>query len=153
KAQKNDGEKSMIVELRADGAQTVVPPSIHPSGESIEFANPPNWKPTEIVYADLLKRVSQVAAATLLVRYGGLSDDEAIDLVQSAESTRIDELNLPDAAKQCIRSWLGLASQRPKSTDDGEIATPLDERRRRASLYLKKVEPAISGHGGHNKTW
>jgi hypothetical protein len=32
-----DGERAMLVELRADGCQTIVPPSIHPSGERVTF--------------------------------------------------------------------------------------------------------------------
>lgn len=36
----NSKSAGMIVELRSTGTQTVFPPSVHPSGESIEFVDP-----------------------------------------------------------------------------------------------------------------
>ena len=57
---------TMLVELRATGGQTVVPPSIHPSGERVEFDC--NGGPVSIAGQDLERAVSRLAAATLLAR-------------------------------------------------------------------------------------
>jgi hypothetical protein len=55
-----------LVELRADGLQTVVPPSIHPSGESYEFTS---YAQPAVVSGDVLWRaVSRIAAAALLAQ-------------------------------------------------------------------------------------
>lgn len=58
---------TMLVELRSTGQQTVVPPSVHPSGEPIEWSNA---GPPEIVHGQYLQQcVSRLAAAALLARY------------------------------------------------------------------------------------
>jgi hypothetical protein len=55
---------TMVIELRSTGAQTVVPPSIHESGEPIEWAA--NGEPAH-VSADVLQRaVARIAAGALL---------------------------------------------------------------------------------------
>ncbi len=57
---------TMLVELRSTGMQTVVPPSIHPSGERIEFER--DGEPAEVMGEDLERSVSRVAAASLIAR-------------------------------------------------------------------------------------
>jgi hypothetical protein len=97
-----DGE--MIAEIRADGLQTVVAPSVHPSGEKIEWKN--TAEPLQIDRYDLLSAVARVAVSALIARHlpdGGRHDlalgyaalmlkplmdlgedkDEAIDYVHS----------------------------------------------------------------------
>ena len=59
--------KLMLVELRGTGVQTVFPPSVHPSGEPIEFDE--DGKPAVVEAAVLRRAVSRLAAASLLVRY------------------------------------------------------------------------------------
>ncbi len=60
-------DRAMLVELRSTGTQTLVPPSVHPSGEPITWAQ--DGEPGT-VDADVLQRaVAQVAAAAVLVRY------------------------------------------------------------------------------------
>jgi putative DNA primase/helicase len=57
------GSKTTIVELRADGAQTMIPPSVHPDGTRLTFkAISDQTEPVE--YSDLLQRVSLLAAAS-----------------------------------------------------------------------------------------
>lgn len=63
-AKKEDG--GMIVELRSTGAQTVFPPSVHPSGESIEWEA--DGAPSEITHNELAIACGKLAAAALLVR-------------------------------------------------------------------------------------
>jgi hypothetical protein len=55
----------MIVELRSTGAQTVFPPSVHPSGESIEFVDPAA-EPAVVSPFDLLEAVKSLADAVLI---------------------------------------------------------------------------------------
>jgi P4 family phage/plasmid primase-like protien len=64
---KDPTDKTMLVELRSDGAQTVFPGSVHESGEEIEWAN--NGDPLDIRPAELRKAVSRLAAAALLARH------------------------------------------------------------------------------------
>jgi len=62
-----DNDKLMLVELRSTGAQTVFPPSVHPSGEPIRFDE--DGEPAVVEGAVLTREVSRLAAACLLVRY------------------------------------------------------------------------------------
>jgi tRNA A37 threonylcarbamoyladenosine biosynthesis protein TsaE len=57
---------AMIVELRGNGAQTVAPPSTHPTGEEIRFSRA--GEPKEIEYEVLLTSVGRLAAAVIALR-------------------------------------------------------------------------------------
>lgn len=59
--------KPMIAELRGTGFQTMVPPSIHPSGEQLQWAV--RGKLADIAITTLRQEVTKLAAAALLVRY------------------------------------------------------------------------------------
>jgi hypothetical protein len=62
-----DDERACLCELRGDGSQTVVFPSLHPSGEVVV------WhlyeEPAAVQIAELLRLVSRIAASALLARY------------------------------------------------------------------------------------
>jgi hypothetical protein len=76
------GAGSMLLELRSTGAQTIFPPSVHPSGESIEF-DLPLGEPEGIEGAELLQCCARLAAAALLTRYWpeeGIRQDAALAL-------------------------------------------------------------------------
>ena len=61
------GSKTNIVELRADSAQTMIPPSVHPDGSLLTFkAVNENADPVE--YSDLLRHVSLLAAVSEITR-------------------------------------------------------------------------------------
>jgi DNA polymerase I-like protein with 3'-5' exonuclease and polymerase domains len=61
-----DGE--MLVELRGTGGQTLYPPSIHPSGETIAW-HTFSEQPAEVNLADLQRAVREVAAVALLAHH------------------------------------------------------------------------------------
>ena len=54
----------VIVELRSDGAQTVVPPSVHPSGEDVRWEKDGEAAP---ITAEALRRAVAMLATTVLV--------------------------------------------------------------------------------------
>ena len=58
-----NGCKSTLIELRGDGSQTMIPPSIHPDGSRLNFTDI-NHDAPEVEYADLLKSVSCLAACS-----------------------------------------------------------------------------------------
>lgn len=62
-----DGSKAMVVEIRSTGTQTLVAPSIHPSGERYEWDSRDD--PADVMPAELLRSVSELAAAALLARH------------------------------------------------------------------------------------
>jgi hypothetical protein len=67
--------KAMLVEMRLKGGhQTIVPPSIHESGEPIEWENGWPVVPAEVSFKDLRRAVRRVAAASLLARHMPASD-------------------------------------------------------------------------------
>ncbi|HMX25830.1 MAG TPA: bifunctional DNA primase/polymerase [Blastocatellia bacterium] len=65
----NDAEKerAMIVEIRSTGGQTIVAPSIHPSGEPYEWTG--ELEPLAVNADDLRESVARLAACSLLCRY------------------------------------------------------------------------------------
>jgi len=63
-----DDEKSMLVEFRGDGAQTIFPPSVHPSGERVIFLCK-EFAPAKVDGTELLRRVRLLAIACLLGRH------------------------------------------------------------------------------------
>lgn len=102
-------DKGMLVEIRSTGAQTVFPPSTHPSGETINWVE--TGEPAEVAAPDLLGAVSRLAAAALLVRHyptpgtrhdfilalagtllrGGWSEEQARSLVEIVARAAGDE--------------------------------------------------------------
>jgi hypothetical protein len=63
----NTDERAMIVELRSTGGQTVVPPSIHPTGENYIWHG--ELTPSTVSGDDLLKGVRELAACALIARH------------------------------------------------------------------------------------
>ncbi|HEV2547014.1 MAG TPA: bifunctional DNA primase/polymerase [Stellaceae bacterium] len=59
-------DKAMLCELRSSGGQTMFPPSIHPSGERVEWAG--DGEPAEVASDHLLRCVADIAALCLLIR-------------------------------------------------------------------------------------
>ena len=101
------GEK--ILELRGTGGQTVFPPSVHPSGEKVEFHDCRD--PVKISYAELKARFDRLAVATLFARAwprvagtrqacalalsgallrSGLEDYEAVDFIEAVATVAGD---------------------------------------------------------------
>ena len=56
-----------LLEVRSTGGQTVVPPSVHESGELIVWEN--KGEPTEVEIESLVQAVSRVAAGSLVARH------------------------------------------------------------------------------------
>jgi hypothetical protein len=69
----DEKKKTTIVEIRCqdDGAgiQTIVPPSVHPNGERIEFEPGYDKEPANVDAAVVQKAVASIAAAAMLARY------------------------------------------------------------------------------------
>jgi hypothetical protein len=64
KTLKFKSSSGMLVELRANGCQTIVPPSVHPSGELLSWEG--EYNPAPVVATELTACVAQLAAASLL---------------------------------------------------------------------------------------
>jgi len=137
-------ERAMLVELRSTGAQTLVPPSTHPSGEPITWAR--DGDPAA-VDPDLLQRaVARVAAGALLARHwptrgsrhafalalgGGLlragwETDEAADFVGHIAQVAGDE----EAEDRCqaVHSTAGNIAAGQHTTGWPTLSTLIDAR-------------------------
>jgi putative DNA primase/helicase len=74
-----DVDGTSLLEIRSIGQQTVVAPSIHPSGDRIRWENA--GQPTRVKGAELLRCVARGAASTLLARHwpeAGARNDAAL---------------------------------------------------------------------------
>lgn len=78
-------DRSSIVEIRSTGTQTLVGPSIHPSGESYDMLL---GEPAEVSAEELAKCVSELSAAVMYERHGAVesSPKPAVATVQLAPS-------------------------------------------------------------------
>lgn len=101
------GRKPVIVELRGAGRMTVVPPSIHPSGEP--FAWERFGHPALVSAAQLCRAVGQLAAAALLHALGWQARDALAFVIEPAEPTLAD-LERRYRTKFPLRSWLSGSS-------------------------------------------
>ena len=61
-----DPDGKMLVELRSNGGQTIVPPSVHPEGDVLIWTA--DADPADIDAADLRQRVAAIAACACLAR-------------------------------------------------------------------------------------
>ncbi len=61
------GDGSVLLELRSTGCQTVFPPSIHPSGERIEWVS--NGEPARLETRHLIRSCRVLASAAVLARH------------------------------------------------------------------------------------
>lgn len=64
--QLKDAETHVVLELRSNGSQTIVPPSIHPTGDSVAWETP--REPLVLGADDLERRARYLAAAALVLR-------------------------------------------------------------------------------------
>jgi hypothetical protein len=60
-------ERSMLVELRSTGCQTIVYPSVHPGGELVRWES--DGEPARVEGDELVRCASRLAAAALLARH------------------------------------------------------------------------------------
>ena len=104
-----DPDGAMLIELRSTGGQTLVPPSIHPTGDKVEWDE--FNAPTLIDSAVLSAAVRKVAAAALIARkwpeegsrhkaslalagmllHGGVADADAEEFIRAVAETAQDE--------------------------------------------------------------
>jgi hypothetical protein len=128
--------KKMIVELRSTGAQTVVGPSIHPSGEPYD---PLDGEPAVVDAEALAAAVAALAEAVIAGRREGVG--RAAGAESARKSTPIHAVETPSAPE----------SAHPRTMLAGCPAG--DALVRRAAAYLDRIPPAISGQGGHSQTY
>jgi hypothetical protein len=65
-----EDHEGALVELRGDGAQTMAPPSVHPSGERVNWeADFSSIAPAQVALGELRRSVQRLAAASLIARH------------------------------------------------------------------------------------
>jgi len=115
----------MFVEIRSTGLQTVFPPSMHPSGERIEWDDSGTTGDPATISAEALQTaVGELADAAMLAAgvTAKASDNGTARLHPgNGNSTRMEPIDSEDAVK-------------------------------RALLYIAKMPGAVSGQGGHAAT-
>jgi hypothetical protein len=147
------GKTQTLVELRAnkfgakEGLQTVFPRSIHESGEAVEWETDKR-ELTTITPEPLRRAVAQLAAAALLVRVGW-PEARAVAAVKLGTAHALIDALAEEYA--LVARWLGLPARAHQPARPA--GAPANNRVKRASAYLAKIEGAVSGAGGHQKAW
>ena len=120
---KLSGEKVQavtLVELRADGKQTIFPCGVHESGETIDWATNVDQQPTDMKAHPLRMAVAGLATACLLIQFGW-NDEDAIAFASHPNPTAIT--NLPPEVKGLVARWLGPVAT-PKEKKSSAAPTP-----------------------------
>lgn len=100
------GRKSVVVELRSTGLMTVVPPSVHPSGEALMWER---WgEPAAVAPCALRSAVGRLAAAALL-RALDWSIDDALTFVRAPADQALAALERRRGPWLPLRAWLAEA--------------------------------------------
>lgn len=158
-------DNQVMLEIRSDtangpGNQTVVPPSVHTSGELIEW-DPDSLDgaegPRVIDAAELNTRVAQLARATVLVR-NGASEAEAIAFVEQHTPkarvlpTKVRRVQPKRDGDDLVTCLMCKRTEKAKDTTHWPAAQTCSEKCLidRARRYLAKCPESISGQGGHN---
>jgi virulence-associated protein E/bifunctional DNA primase/polymerase-like protein len=121
-------KKSMLVELRGAkkngtiGLQTVLPGSVHVSGEPIIFEVGRDYAPTTVAPDDLISAVRAVAAGSLLCRYWPAHGRHAAMLALAASLAR-DGWLVEDALIFCRALYQAVATHDPAAVSrvDSEV--------------------------------
>lgn len=163
-----DGDRRAIVELRAAGAQTVFPPSCHPSGERIEWQGAAIAAATVVSVAELARRVAALAVAVLVARRVPHLGDEGRERLsfgvvdgQGGDWAQARKL-LPPPDLQALERIVGAGAraagraspEAPPPERTGSTKRPLNpealgQRAARARAYLATCDAAVSGQNGH----
>jgi hypothetical protein len=153
--------KATLVELRIGdhaGAQTVFPGSTHETGEAIAWEE--SGDPAEVDGAELVKKVTLVAAGALLVRYWpglGAKHDAALALggflaragLSKPEIKCLVEGVARAAGCTDVRDKVKAACDSAQNVEDGDRAWGFPKV---AELFGKPVAKAIAEWLGYNET-
>ncbi len=95
-------KRDTLLELRSTGQQTMVPPSVHPCGEEVEWSD--DGDPAVVQAPLLFDAARRLATASVLVR-AGVDRTEAIDAARGDPATLVDFLADHPDARGAIRTW------------------------------------------------
>ncbi len=107
-----------LLELRADGKQTVFPQGIHECGETIGWASDLNQPPLDLSSENLRTAVAKLASTCLLIHFGW-NDEDACAFSAHPNPTAIS--TLAPEVQGLVTRWLGpaaaprVAVQKPKA--------------------------------------
>ncbi len=155
-------DNAMLVEFRCSGAekgaaaQTVFPPSVHPSGEAIEWEV--DGEPARIKTSELLAITGKLAAAALVAKHHRGRCDLLLDQSPSVWAKAL--MLIDPRLSEKVKEWCGIVSGAP---DREGTATPrsksglgLDleghERYAQAALQRESQRVASAGDGTQSDT-
>jgi len=84
---------AMLVELRSNGAQTLAPPSVHPSGEKLVWLT--EIEPSVVSAEDLVRGVKQIAAVALIAQHWHSGSRNNLALPLGGMLARVDSTKRP----------------------------------------------------------
>jgi len=122
-------DEAMIIELRSDpkrtaeGLQTVVPTSIHPTGEAIRWENPDDLNPPNLPGPELTKAVTYIGLATLISRYWPEHGEHGHEVVMALSGAWLRDGVTNAEVKKIVLATAGLAGYsraRAPDVDDTE---------------------------------
>lgn len=127
-------ERKMLVELRGNGSQTMVPPSVHPNGEQLQVVKV-NEGADPVTYDELLRSVALLAVASELMRnwVSGVRHDLSLGFAGLAYKQGVPE----DIVRVVLQAVCSAA-------DDEELASRLTNI---STTYQQTSGADVSGYG------
>jgi Bifunctional DNA primase/polymerase, N-terminal len=148
-ATRTDEPPATLVELRANrtgmGTQTVFPPSVHTSGESISWTDDCDATdaPRTINAAVLREQVARLAAAALVMRHAGRRPETTAWLERRGPCPSVT----PEVARR-VRSWSGLPNTAPAPRRSARAPWASDDLRAAAERYNREHGRELPRSGG-----
>jgi P4 family phage/plasmid primase-like protien len=123
-----------LFDVIGTGGQVIAPPSLHPSGERRAWEGCGIENTAVLTYAELMTAIDKFAEALGARQKGAKS---------------------PKRPKKVGRSVAMVEAQPapPAASPIETISMPTNDLVRRCSAYLRAVDSAVSGQGGHNATY
>ncbi len=113
-----DTDGTMLVELRSTGTQTLVEPSVHPSGERYLWNRSDGTEMTEIDAADLREAVKRIATATILARHLPEGGRHYYALATAGYLLRPGRLDEETVLKIMLEGWRAAGGDSPEAIRD-----------------------------------
>lgn len=129
-----NGANATLVELRGNGAQTMIPPSVHPNGDTLVL-NEVNLDQHPLEYQDLLSKVSLLAACAEIAQ--NWREGYRHDLAVSTAGLLLKSGLTPELIHQIIERICFIA-------DDAEI----DDRLKAVVTSTQKPDAELKGYTG-----
>jgi hypothetical protein len=139
-------KKTMLLEVRAGAHQTVIPPSIHPSGERIEWEGGQFIEPVTILADDLKRQCGLLAACALIASVW--CDPSTHRLALGLTGFLLKKgMNEREIYKLLKKAWIAARDPEPRDREQAIVSTVKLHRQGKPIEGARAILEALPAHG------